>query len=805
MDNARDHVTNQESVFEIEVDTLTSTDAALASLAVTAATDVVPLTPGFAPDTDMYRAEVALSVTQVTLHAVARHKDAGVPVFLDEDDMVLTDADTSSADTFEVDLSEGDNVVKVKVTAEDGTTMKTYTVTVDRMASTDATLKTLSLSQGVLTPTFTSAHMTYTASVNDVSRITVTPMTNHAGATVEYLAGNDDALTDADPSSADTFEVDLSAGDNVVKVKVTAEDGNETETYTLTVTRIQAAEDATLESLEVTAATDVVPLTPAFTPDQVTYRAEVARSVTQVTLNAEPRHEAAGDPVFLDEDDMVLTDADTSSADTFEVDLSEGDNVVKVKVTAENGTTRKTYTLTVTRVQTAEDATLESLEVTAATDVVPLTPAFTSDQVTYRAEVARSVTQVTLNAEPRHVAASDPVFLDENDMILTDADPSSQNTFEVDLSEGANTIKVRVTAEDGITTKDYTLTVTRVPAAVPAAAAPLPPAALKSLEVTATDVVSLTPGFSPSTQTYTVTVPRTVSIVTLTATPDPGATVAYFDGSDAPLVDPDPGTTGWQVSLAAGEQVIQLRVSAPGRRERFYRVTVTPEVHPPGMPTGLRDQSGDGRVTLTWGVPPDDGGSAILRYEYRYAEGATVPEGTAWTGTGAALTATVTALANGQSYTFAVRAVNSVGSGEAARVTAMAGNNEVTAAWLSRFGRTVATHVTDAVGERLRAPATQESHVTFGGYRLPLGKTRCWRDRDHGRNAAGVCEPAGRPGHGIVGPGAWENRPRRWRHGDRPVGAGPAPGRIPDPPAARCPAARRVAGQFLPARAGRHG
>ena len=43
-------------------------------------------------------------------------------------------------------------------------------------------------------------------------------------------------------------------------------------------------------------------------------------------------------------------------------------------------------------------------------------------------------------------------------------------------------------------------------------------------------------------------------------------------------------------------------------------------------------------------------------------------------------------------------------------------------AWTSRFGRTVATHVTDAVGERLRASPEQDSQVTVGGYRLPLGK-----------------------------------------------------------------------------------
>ena len=43
-------------------------------------------------------------------------------------------------------------------------------------------------------------------------------------------------------------------------------------------------------------------------------------------------------------------------------------------------------------------------------------------------------------------------------------------------------------------------------------------------------------------------------------------------------------------------------------------------------------------------------------------------------------------------------------------------------AWLARFGRTVATHVTDAVGERLRGSPGQDSHLTVGGYRVPLNR-----------------------------------------------------------------------------------
>ena len=56
------------------------------------------------------------------------------------------------------------------------------------------------------------------------------------------------------------------------------------------------------------------------------------------------------------------------------------------------------------------------------------------------------------------------------------------------------------------------------------------------------------------------------------------------------------------------------------------------------------------------------------------------------------------------------------------RVTVTTVMNQLHRAWLSRFGRTVATHVTDAVGERLRTSPGQASHVTVGGYRLPLGR-----------------------------------------------------------------------------------
>ena len=114
------------------------------------------------------------------------------------------------------------------------------------MLSTDATLSGLSLGTGLtLSPAFASGTVSYTASVaNSVDEVTVTPTTNHASATLEILDTDDKELDDADDME-DDFQVALSVGDTVIKVKVTAADGSSTQTYTATVTRDDFPNDNT--------------------------------------------------------------------------------------------------------------------------------------------------------------------------------------------------------------------------------------------------------------------------------------------------------------------------------------------------------------------------------------------------------------------------------------------------------------------------------------------------------------------------------------------------------------------------------
>ena len=49
-------------------------------------------------------------------------------------------------------LSVGTNSLQILVTAQDGVTTKTYTITVTRAASTDATLSSLGLDTGAFAP-----------------------------------------------------------------------------------------------------------------------------------------------------------------------------------------------------------------------------------------------------------------------------------------------------------------------------------------------------------------------------------------------------------------------------------------------------------------------------------------------------------------------------------------------------------------------------------------------------------------------------------------------------------------------------
>ena len=421
-----------------------STEARLSALALSSGT----LSPTFDRDTTSYTANGA-SGSRITVTPTTVHSGATVE-YLDAADAALTDADTSSADTFEVDLGTDDTVIKVKVTAEDGTTTRTYTVTVKGGQSGDTSLSALAVSPGTLDPAFDSGTTELQRERGQRRRARHrrgdgNPLPRRPSST---WMRRTPTLTDADTASTDTFEVDVVTGDNVIKVKVTAEDGATTETYTVTVRRLSA--DASLSALAVSPGT----LNPVFASDTTGYMVGYAADVSRVTVTPTTAH-AGATVEYLDAADATLTDADASSTDTFEVDLgTDDDTVIKVKVTAEDGATTETYTLTFRG--PSDDASLSAL----ALDPGTLSPAFAPDATSYSASVGTEAERTTVTPTTAHAGAT-VEYLDAADAMLTDADTSSVDTFEVDLVTGENVIKVKVTAEDGTTTRTYTMRVQR--------------------------------------------------------------------------------------------------------------------------------------------------------------------------------------------------------------------------------------------------------------------------------------------------------------------------------------------------------
>ena len=88
------------------------------------------LDPSFASGTTSYTAAVGYTVTRITIVPTTTDANATV-AYLDGSDMPLPDANTVT-DEQDVDLVVGVTTIKLKVTAEDTSTVNTYTVTITR-------------------------------------------------------------------------------------------------------------------------------------------------------------------------------------------------------------------------------------------------------------------------------------------------------------------------------------------------------------------------------------------------------------------------------------------------------------------------------------------------------------------------------------------------------------------------------------------------------------------------------------------------------------------------------------------------
>jgi predicted nucleic acid-binding Zn-ribbon protein len=271
------------------------------------------------------------------------------------------------------------------------------TVTIEVLPNIDASLNALTLSAGVLVPTFHPDSTAYTASVgNSVSQITLAATPNDA---------NVSDLTGAGLKN-------LSVGQNVFPIAITSENGAVTKTYTITVTRAKSS-DAALQDLTVSYGTL------SFAPNTFSYQVDVENSVSSATITGTAAHVHA----TVEGDGMK--------------NLQTGHNAFDVVVTAEDGISTQTYTVDINRARSS-DAALQSITISAGElDFAPNTLAYTI-------AVAHNVANLTIAATPHSGQAN-----------------VNGNVGTQTLSYGSNVFTISVLAEDDATTRTYTLTVNR--------------------------------------------------------------------------------------------------------------------------------------------------------------------------------------------------------------------------------------------------------------------------------------------------------------------------------------------------------
>ena len=180
--------------------------------------------------------------------------------------------------------------------------------------------------------------------------------------------------------------------------------------------------DATLSSLKIPNAT----ISPKFDKNTLEYSTTI-QDITEITVNAIP----------TDSNSKIMI------SDNYKA-LQKGDNLVKISVTAEDGSTTKTYSVKVTLKLTPTEEELKKANANLKKlEVKGYNIDFSKDVKKYTLTVPYKITKLTVKAEAENEKAT----------VIT----QGNNNLKV----GKNTIKVQVTSEDEKNKEDYTISVTR--------------------------------------------------------------------------------------------------------------------------------------------------------------------------------------------------------------------------------------------------------------------------------------------------------------------------------------------------------
>ncbi len=422
-----------------------------------------------------YQASVAKPVTATTVTATATHSAA----------RVLIDPGP------QVTLAEGANEIVIAVTAEDGETTRTYRVTVTRAALPEATIA--AGASPVAEGTAASFTVSLDAPADTALAVPVSvsetgaALSGSSPATVDFAVGESSKTLSL--ATADDLVVEA---DSAVTATVTAGTGYSVGTAssaTVTVVNDDAATFTVSADAEALGEGESATLTVAIS-NGVTF-AE-AQTISLATSGTASGSDYTGVPETL----TLAAGASSVTATLAAAVDQEDEEAETVTVTAAHGGS-PIGSATVTINSISHDATLGTLSLSGI-DIGTFSGAVAS----YQASVGHSVATVTVTATASHSGATLSI------------EPGS----EVNLAVGANEIRVTVRAEDGTTTKTYTVTVTRAglpEASIAAASSPVTEGTAASFTVTldlaAPEALTVAVGVTESGSALSGTPPASVA------------------------------------------------------------------------------------------------------------------------------------------------------------------------------------------------------------------------------------------------------------------------------------------------------
>lgn len=334
------------SYTSVAIFTTLSTNADLSALTLSSGI----LSPIFASGTISYNASVSNATASITVTTTRAQANASIDAQVNDGAYAAV---TSGIPSDPLPLNVGSNTVDVRVTAQDGATEKTYTVTVIRMAPPTVSTPTATLitaTGAVLGGNVTAnggASITERGVVYSATMTNADPLIGSTSVTKVTATGNTGLFN--------TLVTGLAQGTGY-SYKAYAINSQGT-TYTSVATFTSLSTNADLSGLTLSSGS----LTPTFASGTGAYIANVSNATTSITAAPTSAQANARIEARVNDGTYVVVSSGSPSAS---LSLNLGINTVNLRVTAEAGNTR-TYTVSITRLAAPSVTSPNATSITA--------------------------------------------------------------------------------------------------------------------------------------------------------------------------------------------------------------------------------------------------------------------------------------------------------------------------------------------------------------------------------------------------------------------------------------------------------